>query len=92
MAQFVIPSSENANQAAIDLYLSVFDTASVDHRIALLTEAGMAAVPPTSKARMLGRRSLTWATAAEVGVQALATVRDPPDLLSTADASWRHCA
>lgn len=84
MAQFVIPASENANQAAIDLYLSVFDAASVDQRIALLAEAGVAAVP-ASKARMLGRRSLTWATAAEVGVQALATVRDP-DLLSTADA------
>ncbi|MCB8913375.1 hypothetical protein KUG88_24970 [Rhodococcus rhodochrous] len=84
MAQFVIPASENANQAAIDLYLSVFDAASVDQRIALLADAGMAVVP-ASKARMLGRRSLTWATAAEVGVQALATVRDP-DLLSTADA------
>lgn len=84
MAQFVIPARENANQAAIDLYLSVFDTASVDKRAALLTDAGLATAPAT-KARMLGRRSLTWATAAEVGVHALATVRDP-DLLSAADA------
>ncbi|WP_137876366.1 hypothetical protein [Rhodococcus sp. Q] len=84
MAQFVIPANENSSQQAIDLYLSVFDTTSVDNRMAILKGAGVHTAP-TTKARALGLRSLTWATAAEVGLRALATAGDP-DTLATADA------
>lgn len=85
MAQLIVPTDDNADQETIDLYLSVFDTASVDNRMTLLARAGLT-VEPATKVRALGMRSLTWATAAEVGLHALTTAEDP-DSLAIADAA-----
>ena len=85
MAQLIVPTDDNADQETIDLYLSVFDTASVDNRMTLLARAGLT-VEPATKVRALGMRSLTWATAAEVGLHALTTAEDP-DSLALADAA-----
>lgn len=85
MAGFIVPGAENASKEAIDLYLSVFDANSPQNRERLLLTAGVKRAPRTM-ARVLGWRSLNRATAAEVGLQALATVKDPT-ILAVADAA-----
>lgn len=81
----MIPANQNTSQEAVELYLSVFDAASVENRMSILAGAGVN-ISPTAKVRALGLQSLTWATAAEVGLQAFATVRDP-ETLASADAA-----
>lgn len=84
MAQYVVPTGSAPNQAVIDLYLSVFDSRSVDARLDTLQRHGVGDLPVT-KPRELAMRSLAWATAAEVGLYTLTTTPDR-SALHTADA------
>lgn len=79
MAEFIVLANETTKPEAAKLFLTVFDQTSVDSRLGILSRAGVVD-SHASRIRALGLNSLARATAAEVGLHALATVRDKQKL------------